>query len=243
VNDGEDVEKATAFELTSHYITVFWKLFAACIPPATYLGGWATFWTALLAIMVVTALIMDLASIFGCLIGLEDAITAITFVALGTSVPDTFASMMSARQDDNADNSIGNITGSNSVNVFLGLGLPWLFAAIYWEVTPPTEKWLEFYHPVSGIKPISQALWEETGALNKSKFIVQGGSLGFNTLVFSVLALGAISLLMYRRKFCGGELGGDKKVALFHSVLFFGFWVIYIIVSSLRVKYPNDVGF
>jgi len=139
VNDGEDVESVSSFELTSHYITVFWKLFAACIPPPTIWGGWATFWCALLTIMIVTALIMDLASIFGCLIGLEDAITAITFVALGTSVPDTFASMMSARQDENADNSIGNITGSNSVNVFLGLGLPWLFAAIYWEVTPPTD--------------------------------------------------------------------------------------------------------
>ena len=34
--------------------------------------------------------------------------------------------------DDTADNSIGNVTGSNSVNVFLGLGLPWLIAAIYW---------------------------------------------------------------------------------------------------------------
>lgn len=30
-----------------------------------------------------------------------------------------------------ADNSVGNVTGSNSVNVFLGLGLPWTMAAIY----------------------------------------------------------------------------------------------------------------
>jgi solute carrier family 8 (sodium/calcium exchanger) len=26
---------------------------------------------------------------------------------------------------------VGNVTGSNSVNVFLGLGLPWSMAAIY----------------------------------------------------------------------------------------------------------------
>jgi len=32
-----------------------------------------------------------------------------------------------------ADNAIGNVMGSNSVNVFLGLGLPWLMAAIYWQ--------------------------------------------------------------------------------------------------------------
>ena len=29
----------------------------------------------------------DLASSFGCTVGLRDAVTAITFVALGTSVP------------------------------------------------------------------------------------------------------------------------------------------------------------
>ena len=56
---------------------------------------------------------------------------AITFVALGTSLPDTFASKAAAVGEKNADNAIGNITGSNSVNVFLGLGLPWLIAAIY----------------------------------------------------------------------------------------------------------------
>jgi hypothetical protein len=34
-----------------------------------------------------TALIGDLASHFGCTIGLKDAVTALAFVALGTSVP------------------------------------------------------------------------------------------------------------------------------------------------------------
>lgn len=50
---------------------------------------------------------------------------------MGTSLPDTFASRAAAMQEKYADNAIGNITGSNSVNVFLGLGLPWLMAAIY----------------------------------------------------------------------------------------------------------------
>ena len=62
------------------------------------------------------------------------SLTAITFVALGTSLPDTFASKAAAVGEKYADNAIGNITGSNSVNVFLGLGLPWVIAAIYHEV-------------------------------------------------------------------------------------------------------------
>ena len=56
---------------------------------------------------------------------------AITFVTLGTSLPDTFASKAAAVGEKTADNAIGNVTGSNSVNVFLGLGLPWTIAAIY----------------------------------------------------------------------------------------------------------------
>ena len=52
-------------------------------------------------------------------------------VALGTSLPDTFASKVAAINEDSADAAIGNITGSNSVNVFLGLGIPWVVACIY----------------------------------------------------------------------------------------------------------------
>ena len=47
-------------------------------------------------------------------------------------LPDTFASMTAATSEPHADNSLGNITGSNSVNVFLGLGLPWAAASLYW---------------------------------------------------------------------------------------------------------------
>lgn len=61
-------------------------------------------------------------------------VVAITFVALGTSLPDLFASRQAALNEKYADAAIGNVTGSNSVNVFLGLGLPWVMASIYWSV-------------------------------------------------------------------------------------------------------------
>merc|ERR1712130_444924 len=35
-------------------------------------------------------------------------------------------------------NAIGNVTGSNSVNVFLGLGLPWSIASIYHHINGST---------------------------------------------------------------------------------------------------------
>ena len=33
--------------------------------------------------------------------------------------------------DKYADASVGNVTGSNAVNVFLGLGVAWTLAAVY----------------------------------------------------------------------------------------------------------------
>ena len=45
---------------------------------------------------------------------------------------DTFASKIAAINDDTADNSVGNVTGSNAVNVFLGIGIAWTMAAFYW---------------------------------------------------------------------------------------------------------------
>ena len=111
----------------------------AFVPPPSILNGWLAFFVSLALIGVLTAVVGDLAGIFGCLVGLKDSVTAITFVALGTSLPDLFASKQAATMDDTADNSIGNVTGSNSVNVFLGLGMPWLIAAVYWQINtvPP----------------------------------------------------------------------------------------------------------
>lgn len=111
---------------------VIFQVIFACIPPPSIWGGWLCFFVSLGAVGVLTAIVGDLAGLFGCLVGLKDTVTAITFVALGTSLPDLFASKQAALQEETADNSIGNVTGSNSVNVFLGLGLSWVIAAVYW---------------------------------------------------------------------------------------------------------------
>uniref|UniRef100_T1H5N0 Sodium/calcium exchanger membrane region domain-containing protein n=1 Tax=Megaselia scalaris TaxID=36166 RepID=T1H5N0_MEGSC len=113
-----------------HFLTLFWKLLFAFIPPTDIYGGYLCFVISILAIGVVTAVIGDVASHFGCTLGIKDTVTAICFVALGTSVPDTFASKVAAIQDKYADASVGNVTGSNAVNVFLGIGVAWTIAAI-----------------------------------------------------------------------------------------------------------------
>jgi len=39
--------------------------------------------------------------------------------------------VVAAEEDPDADPAIGNVTGSNAVNVFLGIGLSWLLGAAY----------------------------------------------------------------------------------------------------------------
>lgn len=122
------IEEVSYTDATFHMVCIGWKIFFALIPPAHWIGGWACFLGCLCFIGIVTAVVGEFANLFGCVLGIEPSITAITFVALGTSLPDTFASMAAAKQDKYADAAVGNVTGSNSVNVFLGLGLPWVIA-------------------------------------------------------------------------------------------------------------------
>ena len=62
------------------------------MPPVSFGGGWPAFFVSLGFIAIMTVIVGDLAGLFGCVCGLDPGITAITFVALGTSMPDLFAS-------------------------------------------------------------------------------------------------------------------------------------------------------
>lgn len=133
VDEEGNVDDITAMEAMLHFLSIFWKFIFATVPPARWLGGWLSFCVALAWIGAVTYVVGEVAGLFGCVVYLKPAVTAITFVALGTSLPDTFASKTAAQESKTADSAVGNVTGSNSVNVFLGLGLPWMLASIYYE--------------------------------------------------------------------------------------------------------------
>lgn len=120
-------------EALLHFATIGWKFVFSIVPPVKLYGGGPAFGIALCFIGLMTAIVEQFAKLFGCCIGIPEAICAITIVALGTSLPDTFASKTAATTSKFADSAIGNITGSNSVNVFLGLGLPWVIASYYWQ--------------------------------------------------------------------------------------------------------------
>jgi solute carrier family 8 (sodium/calcium exchanger) len=221
----EDAKEAPKSEWILHVISLPWKLFFALIPPPDYGGGWVCFVVALCFIGFVTAIIGDMAALLGCVMGVPDAITAITFVALGTSLPDTFASKAAAVQDEYADASIGNVTGSNSVNVFLGLGLPWTIGAFFWSSIDDTQK-IEW-----GMKYIDTDVPKN---YPDGAFAVIAGDLGFSVIVFSICACTTIGILVARRKICGGELGGPQPMRGASSAFMVLLWFVYVALSSWK---------
>jgi solute carrier family 8 (sodium/calcium exchanger) len=207
-----------------HVIMVPWKVMGAIIPPPRVMGGWPCFGFALGFIGLVTALIGDLAGLFGCVVGLSDQVTAITFVALGTSLPDTFASRMAAVHEKTADAAITNVTGSNSVNVFLGLGLSWMIAACYWYGNA-TEEWAL----TLGIDGCGVVYDHPEGI-----FFVKSGGLVFSVIVFCLCACVTFVVLAVRRLKVGGELGGPGKEGV--AVGLCSLWFLYILLSALYTE-------
>jgi len=213
-----------------HLLSFFWKIIFAFIPPAKIAGGWACFCSALGMIGAVTMVVGDMASLMGCCMTVPDDITAITIVALGTSLPDTFASKSAAQHDPNADNSIGNVTGSNCVNVFLGLGLPWTVGAFYWDSMGKTSDWIK-----KDFKGKNYQL-EWGSKCPDGCFLVPAGNLSFSVTVFTITAVTCICLLLLRRQLYGGELGGPAFSQKRDSCFLVFLWFVYVVFSILKSK-------
>ncbi|KAK2581724.1 hypothetical protein KPH14_002208 [Odynerus spinipes] len=201
---GGEPSSPTPADYLMHSITIFWKVLFAFVPPTDIAGGYLCFAVSIFGIGVVTAVIGDIASYFGCTLGIKDSVTAVVFVALGTSIPDTFASKVAACQDKYADASVGNVTGSNAVNVFLGIGIAWSIAAIY--------------HACHG-----DQFTVEPGNLAFSV-----------TLFCTEACVVIVVLLLRRTKSIGGELGGPFLPKIITSAFLFSLWLFYLIMSTLE---------
>mmetsp|Transcript_135038 Transcript_135038/g.248435 ORF Transcript_135038/g.248435 Transcript_135038/m.248435 type:complete len:1058 (-) Transcript_135038:77-3250(-) len=233
--DAKEQAAASASDWFFHGLALFWKAIFALTPPARLGGGWPCFFWALGMIGCVTAIVGDMAKLLGCCVGIPDDITAITLVALGTSLPDTFASRTAARHDDCADNSIGNVTGSNSVNVFLGLGLPWSVGAFVWNSRGPTSEWKSRIY--------KGKTFEDHGFFKDypdGGFIVPAGSLAFSVLVFVACAGLCLLLLIVRRIKYGGELGGPQCAQTRDMTLLVCLWFLYIACSIINSLANSD---
>eukprot|EP00850_Spirogloea_muscicola_P003048 SM000012S25310 [mRNA] locus=s12:228229:231058:- [translate_table: standard] len=196
---------AKLLDLVMNPIMFPWKvLFAVAIPPAKVLHGWVAFLFAIAFITGISAVVIELAHLFGCVTGAKDLVIAITILATGTSWPDLVASKIAADHESTADSAIANINASNSINVFVGIGIPWLLTAIYDRVK------------------LHQAYKVPASGLTFSLFTY------FGTFIACVL------FVFWRRRVLGGELGGPRGWAWVSSFFFLTLWFIFLLLSCLK---------
>lgn len=99
---------------------------------------------------------------------------------------------------------MGNVTGSNAVNVFLGMGLPWVISAVYWRVNYDMPSY------------------------------VPSGDLAFSVIVFLSCSMGCFLILLLRRLFIGGELGGPPLSRCASAVCLVSLWIVYLVLCTMR---------
>lgn len=86
--------------------------------------GWV-FLISILLIGVLSWVLVELAVNLATALGIPNVIIALTILAAGTSVPDMLSSVIVARQGKGGM-AVSNAVGSNSFDILVGLGLPWL---------------------------------------------------------------------------------------------------------------------
>ena len=226
-------------EVMLHFINNFWKLvFSMTIIPghSDGFGGWLSFGMSLVSfvhlcylcrtrsitsvqvsIVGICFLLGEIATLWGCVVGLSPYLTGMTIVALGSTIPDTLASVIAARNAETADAAIGNVLGSTSSNVFLGIGIPWLISSSYCAATGKCAE-------VAG------------GPRNSSKFSTDSPGFVPSVTFFSMFATLTLILLAVRRFKVGAELGGPMNTRWGSSAFLLAMWLTFLLLMGFNVN-------
>ncbi|XP_057508895.1 magnesium/proton exchanger-like [Actinidia eriantha] len=184
-----------------------WRFLFAFVPPYQIAHGWIAFICSLVFISGIAYIVTQLTDLISCVTGINAYVIAFTALAAGTSWPDLIASKIAAERQTTADSAIANITCSNSVNIYIGIGIPWLIDTAY--------NFIAYREPLR---------------INNAE------GLSFSLLVFFATSVGCIAVLVFRRLTLGAELGGPRLWAWVTSVYFMSLWLIFVVLSSLKVS-------
>jgi len=80
-------------------------------------------------IAVLSYVLVEVAVVTAQILNIPEAIIALTVLAVGTSIPDLFSSVIVAKQG-RGDMAVSNAIGSNIFDILVGLGLPFIIAMI-----------------------------------------------------------------------------------------------------------------
>jgi magnesium/proton exchanger len=93
------------------------------------------------------------------------------------------------------------------VNIYVGIGVPWLINTVY--------NFFVYQEPL---------------------YIDNAAGLSFSLVAFFATSFACIAVLVLRRIILCAELGGPRLWAWATSVYFMVLWVVFVVLSSLRVS-------
>jgi len=88
-----------------------------------------TFIMCMLWIGAITYVVAWMITLIGYTFGIPDSVIGLTFLAIGTSVPEVFSSLIVSRKGQGSM-AVTNSIGSNTFDILICLGLPWLIKSI-----------------------------------------------------------------------------------------------------------------
>ncbi|CDW75956.1 na ca-exchange isoform a [Stylonychia lemnae] len=212
VNQYGKVEDITLSQCFAHLITIGWKAFFSIIPPRHYFYGIPTFFSCYAMMAVIMFLVREFAKLFACVNQVSEAVVGFTILAIGVSITDIFALRRTAKKSPyiqglcGSDQTLGYLLGSVCVNIYLGLGLPWLVAIVY------------------------------VGVQEGQPYIIsEGEDIYFSTLILAIVLATIIGIQFIRRWKSGGEIGSKnacEKNSFGLTVILA--WLVYTIMVCMR---------
>ncbi len=111
-------------------IGLFDKILSFFFPPEK--NYYLIFFISIIIIAGISWGLVELAVLVSDILNIPEAIIALTVLAIGTSIPDLFSSLIVAKQG-RGDMALSNAIGSNIFDVLVGLGLPFLIYIIAFD--------------------------------------------------------------------------------------------------------------
>ena len=135
------------------------------IPTLTLPLAWLSFLGGLLVLIASSRILVWAASHIATALGVSELVIGLTIVAVGTSLPELAASVMSALKG-HADMAVGAIVGSNMFNILLVLAIPGLWGSLSLQPAVVSRDMVAVF--LTTLVLALAALWRWNGASGSS---------------------------------------------------------------------------
>jgi cation:H+ antiporter len=132
------------------------------IPEMSNTAAWLSFLGGLILLIGSSRVLVWAASHIAQALGVSELVIGLTIVAVGTSLPELAAAIMSAAKG-HADMAIGAIVGSNMFNILLVLAIPGLWATLPLETAVVSRDMVAVF--LTTLILAMAALWRWNGSL------------------------------------------------------------------------------